>query len=265
MDRSYLSDPDVVEASRKFICVRLVTFEDVEEMKFMNSIYDFRTPTRNSLFAILDPSAEEHLVKPGRSMEFTFDDAAQMASRMNEIAEIYPGEGTASPAKLGIPYLKDVRLALNVAACDTQCLVILYSPKGKDRRTLESLLLTLVWHEDLIGEFLFVATDQVADLAKVSETGESAGLLVVTPDTYGLEGRQVAFVPLKASSDMAHATLVAAAEANRMGSKDSKRHIGRGRREGVRWEQVLEDPGPSRGTRSGRRSRPKGDDDDGSD
>ena len=66
MDRSYLSDPAVIAASRNFICVRLVTYEDVEEMEFMKSIYDFRTPTKNSLFAILDSAAEEHLVEPER-------------------------------------------------------------------------------------------------------------------------------------------------------------------------------------------------------
>ncbi|PCJ52668.1 MAG: hypothetical protein COA70_11785 [Planctomycetota bacterium] len=250
MDRSYLSASEVIEASRSFVCVRLVTFEDVEEMKFMNSIYDFRTPTKNSLFAILDPSAKEHLVKPGRSMEFTFDDAAQMAAKMEEIAKSYPGPDDVDPAKLGMPYLKDVRLALNVAACDTQSLIILYAPKVKDHRKLESLLLPLAWHKDLMGEFLFVATDKLADLAKISETGIAPGLLVVTPGTYGLEGRQVAFVPLSAKASDAHAILVAAAEANRLGSKDSKRHIGRGRREGVKWEPVLEDPGPVRNRRS---------------
>ena len=255
MDRSYLSDPDVVEASRSFICVRLVTYEDVGEMKFMNSIYDFRTPTKNSLFAILDPSAKEHLVKPGRSMRSTFEDAAQMADRMKEITETYPAERVASPTKLGMPYLKDVRLALNVAACDTQCLVILYAPKQKDRRRLESLLLPLAWDKELIGEFLFVATDKATDLSRVSDTGEAAGLLVVTPGAYGLEGRQVEFVPLDTKPDEARAALVAAAQANRIGSKDSKRHIGLGRKEGVHWEPVLEDPGPSRGARSDRRSR----------
>ena len=39
MDRSFLSDPDVVAPSRGFICVRLVTYEDVQEMEFMQSIY----------------------------------------------------------------------------------------------------------------------------------------------------------------------------------------------------------------------------------
>ena len=72
MDRSYLSNSEVIQASRDFICVRLATYEDAEEMEFMASIYDYRTPTRNSLFAILDPSAKRHLVKPGRSMKTTF-------------------------------------------------------------------------------------------------------------------------------------------------------------------------------------------------
>lgn len=261
MDRSFLSDPDVIAASRDFVCVRLVTFEDVEEMEFMNSIYDFRTPTKNSLFAILDPSAKEHQVKPGRSMEFTFEDAAQMANRMQEIAETFPGKGRALPSKLGMPYLKDVRVALNVAACDTQCLVILYAPKATERRKLESLLRPLAWHEDLVGEFLYATTDEREDLAVVSGSGETPGLLVVVPDTYGLKARQVAFIPLGTEPAEARAVLISAADANRMGAKDSKRHIGRGLREGVQWKPALDDPGPSRGPRGGRRSRP--DDGDG--
>lgn len=257
MDRSFLSDPEVVAASRNFICVRLVTYEDVGEMEFMNSIYDFRTPTKNSLFAILDPSAQEHLVQPGRSMQFTFEDAAQMASRMQAIAETFPGQGRALPAKLGLPYLKDVRLAINVAACDTQCLVILYANGATERRKLESLLLPLAWHEDVVGEFLYATTDELGDLANITGSGEAAGLLVVAPDAYGLKARQVAFVPLGAKPEDARAALVAAAEANRMGSKDSKRHIGRGLRAGVQWEPVVDDPGPAQDPRRGRRSRPR--------
>ena len=90
MDRSYLSDQAVVSASRAFICVRLVTYEDADEMEFMKSTYLFRTPTKNSLFAILDPTAREHLVAPGRSMKNTFKDAAEMARHLGEISQEYP-------------------------------------------------------------------------------------------------------------------------------------------------------------------------------
>jgi hypothetical protein len=250
MDRSYLSDPAVVAASRKFICVRLVTYEDVSEMAFMKSIFDFRTPTKNSLFAILDPTATKHLVDPGRSMKFTFDDAAKMATRMNAIAETFPGKkqrgnktGKVQPDQLGLPYLKDVRVALNVAACDTQSLVILYAPKATERKRLEAVLKRVVWHEDVIGDFLYATTDQLSDLANITDVAKTAGLLVVVPDAYGLKARQVAFVPLGTHPADARVVLVAAAKAHRMGSKDSKRHIGRGRRQGVRWQPVVDDPG----------------------
>jgi hypothetical protein len=251
MDRSFLSDPEVVAASRDFICVRLATYESEEEMEFMDSIYFFRTPTKNSVFAILDPSAKKHLVKPGRSMKLTFDGATEMATEMKKITATFPGKGNVAPEKLGLPYLKDVRLALNVAACDSQCLVILYASSERERRGLEALLLPLAWHADLVGEFLYATTDKLTDLKKITGSGTAPGLLVVMPDTYGLAGRQVAFVALGTKSKNARATLAAAAEANRMGSKDSKRHIGRGRREGIEWEvgqaQASERPSKSDG------------------
>ena len=31
MDRSFLADKDVIAASRKFVCIRLATFENAEE------------------------------------------------------------------------------------------------------------------------------------------------------------------------------------------------------------------------------------------
>lgn len=254
MDRSYLSDPDVVAASQNFICLRLVTFEDKHEMEFMNSIFFFETPTKNSLFAILDPSAEKHLVTPGRSMRFAFDDAGHMARRMNEIADEYPGKGQPSPSKLALPYLKDVRVALNVAACDTQCLVILYARNAGERRRLESLLLPLAWDADLVGDFLYVSTDAIDELSDIAGASVAPGLLVVKPDAYGLEGRQVAFVPLGTKADDARSALVAAANSNRLGSKDSKRHVGRGLRAGLVWEPLVVDPGPGPAPR-GRRLR----------
>ena len=37
MDRSYLSDIKVVEASRKFVCIRPISYEDEAENKFLKS------------------------------------------------------------------------------------------------------------------------------------------------------------------------------------------------------------------------------------
>ena len=241
MDRSYLSDQAVVRASRDFICARLATYEDSDELEYMKSIYTFRTATKNSLFAILDPSGEKHLVTPGRSMRNTFSDAEEMAERMGEIAKTYPTSKSPHPKALGLPYLKDVRVALNVAACDSQRLVILHARSSSERRKLESMLVSLAWDEELAGRFLYATTAAKDDLARIDVSTESPGLVVVEPDAYGLKARQVAFVELGAKPAAAKKILVAAADGNEMKSKDSKRHIGRGLREGVTWERAVED------------------------
>ena len=257
MDRSYLSDAAVIKASRQFVCARLASYEDFDEAALMRSIHRFRGgETQNSVFAILDPEGKRNLVRSGRSPRHTFTDAAKMAARMQEIAKDYQKKTkSAEPDTLGLPYLKNVRLALNVAACDAQRLVIVYAPKVPDRDKLEALLTPLVWDDKLIGNLLYARTSDPQDLETIKGAADSPGLLVVEPDYYGTGGRQVAFVKLGAKATTAKKALVAAANKNKMGSRDSKRHIGRGLRDGVKWETVTPatDRGPRGRDRRGRR------------
>ena len=59
MDGSFLSDADVVAASRKFVCIRLSTYEDAEEAEFLRSIYVGRSgDLENTVFAILSPDGK---------------------------------------------------------------------------------------------------------------------------------------------------------------------------------------------------------------
>ena len=164
-----------------------------------------------------------------------------MAKRMSEIIREYPKKKPMKAANLGLPYLESVHVALNVAACDSQRLLIVYARSAAERKRLESLLLPLAWSEDLVGNLLYATTTDAQDLANIAGSTQAPGLLVVEPDPYGLEARQVAFVKLGTKPAEALDLLVAAAEGNEMGSKDSKRHIGRGRRQGLKWEQPVED------------------------
>ena len=43
MDRSYLSDPAVVAASRSFVCVRLLTYENAREAELLRGIFRGRS------------------------------------------------------------------------------------------------------------------------------------------------------------------------------------------------------------------------------
>ena len=172
---------------------------------------------------------------------------------MLKISKEHPGKKGFKVKDLGLPYMKSVRLALNVASCDSRRLVVVYAPKPEDRNKLEALLTPLAWSHPIAGDFVYVAADKAKDLESIRGLGDGPGLIVVAPSDYGLVGSQVAFIKPGTDAKQVKATLVAAADANKMGSKDSKKHIGRGRRYGMEWE--TETPVTDRGDRGRRRRR----------
>lgn len=263
MDRSFLSDQAVVQASRAFICIRLSTYEDQGEADFMTSTYRFRgNLLKNSMFAILDSSAKKHLAKPGRSPKRTYRDGAEMAAAMRVIAKKYPAKkipkrkGSRQSAQaqlLGLPFLKSVHLALNVTACDSQRLVIIYGKRASQRKALEKELVSMAWSDAIIGKFLYAQCSDPSELEGITSDLEEACVLVVDPGTYGLKGVVLESVTLARVKELKKTLL--AATANAQGSKDSKRQIGRGRRRGIRWETEIEVADKSQVDPSKRRRR----------
>ena len=86
MDRSFLSQPEVIDASRQFVCVRLTTYEDEFEAKFLKSLV--RTGSgqvENSSFAILDVDGKTRLVGGGRGMDQVYRDAKAMGDGMAKL------------------------------------------------------------------------------------------------------------------------------------------------------------------------------------
>ena len=81
MDRSFLSQPEAIEASRNFVCVRLTTYENQAETEFMRNLY--RGPNgeiQNTTFTILSPDGKQALIRPERSPRRHFRNAAALAS-----------------------------------------------------------------------------------------------------------------------------------------------------------------------------------------
>src|SRR5438132_4659794 len=87
MDRSFLSQPDVVAASRSFVCVRLTSYEDPLETEFCRSLMVGRSgEVENTTFSILAPNGTTKLIRATRSTRQLFSDATDMATRLNEIS-----------------------------------------------------------------------------------------------------------------------------------------------------------------------------------
>lgn len=265
MDRSFLSDQAVVAASREFVCVRLATYEDEVEAKLLAGLYTGRTGAlENSVFAILDWTGTEKLTRAGRSPRFAFRDAAAMARGMRRIAEQQAGDAQVSSEQLGVPMIKDVRLAMNVAACDARQLVIAKANTDAQAKELDRQLEGLAWSQGVIGEFAYARSRDASELDSIEGIGDEPGLYVVRPNEFGTAGESVASIELGAKQEDALKTLRECAEANPLGSKDAREIIRKGTRAGVDWKTAVPvtDPhGPRtqergderRGRRGGRR------------
>ena len=228
MDRSFLSQPAVIEASRQFVCVRLTTYEDEAEAKFLKSLV--RTGSgqvENSSFAILDADGKTKLAGGGRGMDQVYRDAADMADGMTKLAKRSTPKGT--PASL--PLVPTVRLALPVAAADGQPLVVVRVKDENARAAVEKELANLVWGEEFVGRFVF--TEDAEAASQFDGLKASAAVAVVQPDTFGQKGKVLA------QADKAE-EIVAALRTGLKGfvkaDKGTRTHVSGGVRQGIFWE-----------------------------
>src|SRR4051812_46124084 len=112
MDRSFLSDAEVIAASRQFVCIRLASYEDEGEAKFLKSVFTGKSgELENTVFALLSPDGQKKLMKASRSPRQLFQGAADMAKAMNGIAQKYTAKAGGPPP---LPLVANVRLALDV-------------------------------------------------------------------------------------------------------------------------------------------------------
>src|SRR3954470_13326397 len=90
MDRSFLSRPDVIAASREFVCVRLATYEDPTEARFVKGLV--RTDSgelENTAFCLLAPDGKTKLSRSARGTERVYADAAAMAAGLRRVVGQY--------------------------------------------------------------------------------------------------------------------------------------------------------------------------------
>ena len=228
MDRSFLSQPEVVAASRNMVCVRLATYENAAEARFLASVFSGGSGLlENTVFAILASDGRTPLVRSGRSPR-QFRSAAELALAMRGFSR---GRTRWTPEIAGVPRIETVRLALNVAACDHLPLLVTYGATPQRVRQLEQVLASTAWDEGVAGRVLFTSTSRQRDIQQFSRTADE-GYYLVRPDEFGLHGRLVtAFneqtVGLQLSQACAsyHATALAPLD-----------HIRQGHQQGILWQ-----------------------------
>jgi len=242
MDRSFLSDPDVVAASRDFVCIRLATYESASEAKILASVAVTRSGLlENTVFALLAPDGKTPLARGGRSPHEAFpgppnEAVRRLATGMAGFAKKYPG--TSAPGE-ALPYLADLRRGMNVAACDLQPLVGVVARTPEARKKIEQALLPAAWSKDFVGRYAFAAAKDPAEAAEyVDGKIGPEGVFVVQPDAFGTKGRLLAFA---AGSDEAAITAALAQGLKSFSAepKDSRKHIDEGVRRGLSWKTEI--------------------------
>jgi hypothetical protein len=216
MDRSYLSQPEVIAASRKWVCIRLATYESATEARLLEAIFRGRSgQLENTVFALISSDASKLLATPGRGPRHLYADAASMASGLNVLASAHPARASASPDEL--PRISDFRLALNVAACEGLPLIVVTN-KG-----VESDLAPASWASLNQGRAVYV---------RAALDGHGEGAFLVVPDPYGLKAEKV--VPL--SAGLTAQELSQHLSPWRQAPKDHHAHLRQGHAQGVRWQ-----------------------------
>jgi hypothetical protein len=260
MDRSFLSRPEVIAASRQLVCVRLTTYENKVEGEFLKSFNVTRSgELENTVLALLDPDGKRRLARASRSARQTFGDAERMAEAMNRLAREYPGKEPAGGTLSELPLVTNLRLAIDVAACDNQPLVVLFDPDGATRRSLEERVRSLAWDEEFVGRFAYVAVSDAGELSRVEGARAEAGLLVVQPDRFGLKGKVLRQAGAGESRAAVATCLRKGAELFRPREESFGEHVRAGHEQGVFWETVIAvtDPMEQQARERGRsRSRP---------
>ncbi len=197
MDRSFLSDARVIEASRHFVCIRLATYEDRGEADFLKAIFlPASGDLENTTFAVLSPDGRRRLARAGRGPQHAWRRPSEMADGLDQIAAGFDRSETAFGSERNLPIMEDVRVAMNVAACDHLPLIVIRGSNAEEIAALSMRLRPVVWSRTLAGQFIFAESRKAEDLARIRGLKSDERIVVIRPDAFGASGdRLLGFKP----------------------------------------------------------------------
>ena len=256
MDRSFLSNKQLIKVSRDFVCIRTATYEDKQEAGFLKWAF-LRSgggDLRNFGFCILSPDGKKKLRRSFRGPNFVYASSDAMVADLKLVARQFSPNTTKIESNRTVPQMKSVRLGINVASCDGLPGVVVF---GKNRREVDQLNAKLggvIWNEELAGKFIYASTTNANDLKIVSGATRKTGILVIEPDAYGMKGRLIKAIDVDVSAGDLKSDLVRIANTFIRRTKTHGLHVRNGRRSGKTWKTEV--PVPKR-VRSRSRRKPR--------
>ena len=267
MDRSFLADQDVIAASRKFVCIRLATYENADENEVLKGVFSPGGVLQNTVFALMSPDGRTSLVRAGRSPAWAFggqvgrgihqqppEVIGKMAQTMEAIALAYPGKDK-PVGRVPLPYLADIKLALNVAAADRLPLVAVFG-NAAQRKQMEQQLEPMAWADEFLGRALYVPVTQLEEFKAITGLKTQAGYVVIQPDIFGLKGKVIQEISLLSTAAQLKQALSKAVGRHQPSTLTYEQHRSQGAASGQRWESKTPNTDGIGRSRFGPRPRP---------
>ncbi len=191
MEGSLLSRPEVIEASKKFVRIRLNSHEDTDHAALLIKLDRALSgnPARLNIdLFLLDPTGEKVLFKKGARLYPVFmkeeGGVPGILAQMENVARMYPGK---APEASLVPWNKSLSGAMVRAHSDAEPALLLITDGSENSKSLEKVVGDPALLKRFRTEFFFVRLDKgSAEIAKY-KLPNSPGLLFVRPARLGTE------------------------------------------------------------------------------
>ncbi|MGJ8657437.1 MAG: hypothetical protein ACSHX6_13390 [Akkermansiaceae bacterium] len=229
---SLFSQKSFITASKKFVCVRLGTYESIENQSLIRSLLNGRM--ENTAFVVFAPDGKTRLTRSGRSPKHAFGN--DVIPSMNALAAKY--KPTASVNQSLLTDYHSFKQALNAASADQRLLVFTVSPNAQ-LPTAKANLQTVFNDPSITGRFFYDIAEKLdTEWAKsINNATKKTGIFIIQSGKYGQTGTALAELPLDATPDTIKQALLAA---NAAFAKTEKRkvysqHVADGRKDNINY------------------------------
>jgi len=195
---------DFIAASRRFVCVRLDSYESAAHQKFVRTFLDGRF--ENSVFCLLAPNGKDRLSRGGRGPEMVLG-RHSATSELLRVANDYTIDADLRQAV--VQDFHSARPALNVASADQRVLVLVHGSADKTKPLRHSLR-DVFSHPELVGCFHVDFEPNDGWKKQVSGSSSSNGIYMIRPGEFGLRGAVMNRLPLNVTNDHLRQELLSA-------------------------------------------------------
>ena len=185
---------------------------------------------------MLAPDGQEWLSRASRGPEQVLgrSDATQALHRYSLM---YPAKADSKDAL--VQDFHSFRQALNVASADQRVLVVVHTPQGETE--LRESLKQVANDSTIEGRFHFDFESGKEWIGKVEDATIKPGIVLVRPGEFGMTGKQMAYLPLDATTSK---IIDAMLQANELFARTTKKkvyseHVSRGRSQGIYFEGAV--------------------------